>query len=49
VGPIKQAGRYTENKYVLVAIDYPTKCVEAKALKTNIVVVTTKFLYEYFY
>jgi hypothetical protein len=31
----------------LVAIDYATNWVEAKALKTNIVVVITKSLYEY--
>jgi hypothetical protein len=29
-----------------VVVDYATKRVEAKALKTNIVVVTTKFLYD---
>ncbi len=31
----------------MVAIDYAIKWVEAKALKTNIVVVIAKFLYEY--
>ncbi len=31
----------------MVAIDYATKWVEAKAFKTNIVVVIAKFLYEY--
>jgi hypothetical protein len=31
----------------LVVIDYATKWVEAKALKTNIVVIIVRFLYEY--
>ncbi len=47
IGPIKLARRLTINKYILVAIDYAIKWVEAKALKTNIVVVIAKFLYEY--
>jgi hypothetical protein len=46
VGPIKHAGWFTSNKYILVATNHATKWVEAKALKTNIVVVITKFMCE---
>jgi hypothetical protein len=46
VGSIKLVGRYTRNKYIFVAKDYATKWVEAKALRINIVIVTTIFLYE---
>ncbi len=47
IGPIKPLGRLTRNKYILVAIDYATKWVESKAFWTNIIVVTTIFIYEY--
>jgi hypothetical protein len=49
VRPIKPAGRYTRNKYILIAIDYATKWVEARALRTNynIVTIINIFMYDY--
>ncbi len=46
VRKIKPMGRYTWYKYIIVAIDYVTKWVEVRALRTNITIVITNFLYE---
>jgi hypothetical protein len=45
--PIKPTWRLIGNKYILVVIDYVTKWVQAKAFRTNIVIITIRFLYEY--
>ncbi len=47
IGPIKPTRRIIGNRYILVPTYYATKWVEAKTLKTNTIVVTTRFLYEY--
>jgi hypothetical protein len=47
IGPIKPIGRLTRNKYILVATYYVIQWVEVKAFKTNIIVLTTRFMYEY--
>ncbi len=46
MGPIKLAKIYMGNKYILVATYYVTKWVEIRVLKTNVIVVITKKLYE---
>ena len=47
VGPFKPPAMRTGNRYVIVATDYCTKWVEAKALRDNTAASTAKFLYEY--
>jgi hypothetical protein len=47
IGPIKPIGRYTRNKYILVAMDYSTKWVETKTVQTNMATITFHFLYEF--
>jgi hypothetical protein len=46
VGPINPMVARTDNRYILVATDYATKWMEARALKTNNAAITAKFLYE---
>ena len=45
IGPINALARNTKNKYIITAIYYTTKWVEARALKNNTVVATTKFIF----
>ena len=47
VGSFKPPTMRTGNRYVIVAMDYCTKWVEAKALRDNTAASTAKFLYEY--
>jgi hypothetical protein len=37
----------SNNQYIIVVIDYATKWVEAKALRTNIAIINAKFLYDH--
>ena len=47
VGQFKPPAIRTENRYVIVATDYCTKWVEAKALRDNTAASSEMFLYEY--
>jgi hypothetical protein len=47
IGPIKTTRKLRRNKYIMVITDYATKWVEAKAFKTNIAIIITRFMYEY--
>jgi hypothetical protein len=47
IGLVKLVSRLSVNQYILVAIDYATKWVEARTFHTNIAAVTAKFLYEH--
>jgi transposase InsO family protein len=45
IGPVKKT-RHTACRYILVATDYATKWVEARALRGNTARETAQFLYE---
>ena len=47
VKPIKPSAKNTHAQYIIVATDYLTKWVEAKAMVKNDARTTTKFLYKY--
>jgi hypothetical protein len=46
IRPIQLACKHTRNKFILVRIDYATKWVEAKVVRTNTIAITTMFIYE---
>ncbi len=46
IKPLKSVSCYFGNQYILIAIDYATNWVEARALCTNTTTIITKFLYD---
>lgn len=44
--PIELAARHTKNHYIIMATDYTTKCIEARAINDNTMKSTVTFLYE---
>ncbi len=49
IGLVKLVSRLSDNRYILVAIDYATKWVEARTLSTNTPTINAKFLYEHIF
>ncbi len=47
IGLIKPIGRLIRNTNIMATTYNATKWVHAKAFRTNITIVTTRFLYEY--
>ncbi len=46
MGLVKLVVKYIENQYIIIAIDYITKWVEAKAFCDNMAKSIAKFIYE---
>jgi hypothetical protein len=46
VGPIKPTWKHTRNKSFFVATYYATKWVETRTLRTNTIIITSKFMYK---
>ena len=46
IGPVNPPAKGTRNRYIIMATDYTTKWVEARALKDNTAKSTAKFLFE---
>lgn len=46
IGFVNRPARNTKNWYIIIAIDYTTKWLEARASKDNTAKSTTKFLFE---